>query len=283
MKIRITALIFLLAMLLTGCGCEHEWADATCLASKTCKRCQETEGEALGHIWADATCAEPKTCTACGETEGEALPHTWMEANYQEPKMCTECGTADGKPLPADFEMHGLSYNMQEKWQYTYVTSCHDKLSEKTKGSLYVYNYRIFESDESHPLKEGYEWRAVDVQIHFFDANAQYYGMRVRSALENFYDIEGWDDSSNTTDEGVVEYMVNYHGVEYPVTADREEAGYSEWTESGRCTYSASYFFQVPVGYDGVVLGFYDASTEWEDGMYIYDIADENTLFFRLA
>lgn len=54
MKIRITALIFsvaMLAVLLTGCGCEHEWAEATCRTPKTCNLCRETEGEALGHTW----------------------------------------------------------------------------------------------------------------------------------------------------------------------------------------------------------------------------------------
>lgn len=111
MKIRITALIFsvaMLAVLLTGCGCEHEWAEATCRTPKTCNLCRETEGEALGHTWAEVTCAAPKTCTACGETEGEALPHRWVEANYQEPQTCSECGAIEGEPLPTLFDELGL-------------------------------------------------------------------------------------------------------------------------------------------------------------------------------
>ena len=111
MKIRITAMILsvaMLAVLLTGCACQHEWADATCLAPKTCNLCQTTEGEALGHSWAEVTCAAPKTCTACGETEGEALPHTWVEATYQAPKTCTECGATEGEPLLTLFDELGL-------------------------------------------------------------------------------------------------------------------------------------------------------------------------------
>lgn len=40
----------------------------------------------MSHEWKEATCAEPKTCAKCGETEGEALGHTWVEATCEEPK-----------------------------------------------------------------------------------------------------------------------------------------------------------------------------------------------------
>ena len=59
--------------LLAGCGCSHEWQDATCDTPKTCKLCSETEGEALGHNWKDATTDAPKTCVACQKTEGERI------------------------------------------------------------------------------------------------------------------------------------------------------------------------------------------------------------------
>lgn len=62
-------LLFLGALLvfcmLAGCECKHEWAEATCTEPKTCAKCGETEGEALGHTWIDATCTEPKTCSVC--------------------------------------------------------------------------------------------------------------------------------------------------------------------------------------------------------------------------
>lgn len=34
---------------LAGCGCQHQWEEATCTTPKTCTQCGETEGEALGH------------------------------------------------------------------------------------------------------------------------------------------------------------------------------------------------------------------------------------------
>ena len=65
--------VLLLGILLTGCGCKHEWQAANCETPKTCTRCQITEGEALGHTWADATTEAPKTCTVCQKTEGEKI------------------------------------------------------------------------------------------------------------------------------------------------------------------------------------------------------------------
>jgi hypothetical protein len=72
--ITIGVIIFLLA----GRGgfgfrCEHEWEKATCVTGKVCKKCNETEGEALGHIWQEATREKPKTCTRCLKTEGDRL------------------------------------------------------------------------------------------------------------------------------------------------------------------------------------------------------------------
>lgn len=288
MKLRITALIFsvaMLAVLLTGCGCEHEWADATCLAPKTCNLCQETEGEALGHTWAEVTCAAPKTCTACGETEGEALPHTWVEANYQEPKTCSVCGATEGEPLPADFEVHGLSYislkDINTETIYKYLTTCFDDTSKKTTGELRIKQYHIFSYDDTHPYKEGYEWRFVCTELRFWGVNAQDYGYSVRTATEDYYDIEGRADSTTENNEGWSgEYIVDYQGKDYLCSFEAEKSG-GDWNSEGS-TSTLYEYFHVPIGYDGTVIGFYDASKEWNDDMYIYDIADENTLFFRL-
>ena len=51
MKQKISGMILLIicVMLLSGCGCQHEWTDADCVTPRTCTLCQETEGEALGH------------------------------------------------------------------------------------------------------------------------------------------------------------------------------------------------------------------------------------------
>ncbi len=99
MKRIISALLLVIMLLsLSACGCEHEWASATCTSPKTCTKCGETEGEALGHTWAEATCTSPKTCTACAATEGEPIAHTWAEATCTSPKTCTVCAATEGEP-----------------------------------------------------------------------------------------------------------------------------------------------------------------------------------------
>ena len=93
------SIITCMVLLLTGCGHEHQWTDATCTEPKTCSECGNTEGEPLGHDWVDATCTEPKTCKVCGATEGEPLGHVFEDATCTEAKKCKRCGGVQGEPL----------------------------------------------------------------------------------------------------------------------------------------------------------------------------------------
>ena len=90
-RVSIVLLGILLCVLLAGCKCEHEWAEATCTEPKTCTKCKETEGEPLGPNWKAATCEEPETCTRCGEQQGELADHKWKEATCIVPKTCSVC------------------------------------------------------------------------------------------------------------------------------------------------------------------------------------------------
>lgn len=82
-------------LLLAGCGCKHEWTEATCTEPKTCSLCGETEGKPLGHTWEEATCTEPKTCAVCGITSGRANGHDWENATASSPKKCKVCGLTE--------------------------------------------------------------------------------------------------------------------------------------------------------------------------------------------
>ena len=88
-----------LSLLLTGCGCKHEWQAATCDAPKTCTKCNETEGEALTHSWVAADCETAKTCSLCKKTEGEALGHKWVDADCENPNTCSVCQKTAGAAL----------------------------------------------------------------------------------------------------------------------------------------------------------------------------------------
>ena len=81
----------------SGCSCEHEWLNATCITSATCAKCGEEAGVPLGHQWEDATCTTPKVCMICKITEGKAMGHSWLDATCQSPKVCTICEAIEGE------------------------------------------------------------------------------------------------------------------------------------------------------------------------------------------
>ncbi len=98
-RIFVTTLTLFGMTLLTACGHEHTFTDATCTAPMTCSECGITEGEATGHVFSEATCDTAMTCSMCGITEGEALGHTWVEATCETAKTCSICGATEGNPL----------------------------------------------------------------------------------------------------------------------------------------------------------------------------------------
>lgn len=119
MKRKLFVLILALGCLLvlSGCCFHSEWYAANCTTPKTCVKCGETEGEALGHTWADATCTAPKTCTVCHLTEGEALGHSWVDATTEAPKTCTTCSLTEGERIITDERFTTAStVDLQGKW-----------------------------------------------------------------------------------------------------------------------------------------------------------------------
>lgn len=82
-------LIIGLVLILTACGCEHEWAEATCLAPKTCNLCGATSGDIAEHNYMEANCDNPKRCSFCDATEGKSLGHDYVDG------YCTICYQKD--------------------------------------------------------------------------------------------------------------------------------------------------------------------------------------------
>ncbi|MBQ3016149.1 MAG: hypothetical protein IJD79_05155 [Clostridia bacterium] len=85
---KVKILICLLSLLVVAGGittaviltrdCNHDWQDATCTAPKTCAKCSETEGEALGHTEGTAaTCMKKAVCSVCNSEYGELKAHVY--------------------------------------------------------------------------------------------------------------------------------------------------------------------------------------------------------------
>lgn len=258
--------VFSIGVLLTGCGHEHTWADATCTA--------------------------PRTCTECGETEGEALEHTLSEANYQQPVTCEVCGQKVGEPLQADFEKYGLTEKFIElDKEYDCVIAC-DDMQHTTNAKVIFSNYQTiasgvpenfgnFKINTELPEKEGYEYKIVDITINLSDENAIKYGAYIDPYLEDYYDDAGFNDSWIYEDDGWITFTVNWNGNDY---TECRVFGISEWITNADKTYSynATEIVRVPVGYDGFVIAVLNNLNEAQEGQYIYDLDNTDTLFVRL-
>lgn len=125
-----------LALLLTGCQCEHEWEEATCTTPKSCVKCGETEGEALGHNWQNATCQTPETCSRCEETRGTVVDHTWLDATCTNPKTCSFCGLTEGQALghqERDWEVVETDMVKATEVLKKYCAVCNTQLDRKVR------------------------------------------------------------------------------------------------------------------------------------------------------
>ena len=303
MKTHISILLtFLLcAALLAGCSCQHAWTEADCTTPKTCAKCSVTEGEALGHSWKDADCTTPKTCSRCGLTQGTPLGHSWTEATCSAPKTCIRCAAteglplehlwegeatlhtapicsvcgAQGQPLPGYFVQNGLAPNTRPGQEADYITSTLVRPDLDTTGSFLASGVLIFESDETHRAKEGFQWRSVDISISFSDSRSALYSSKVTFARADYY-----QDRELKPAKKQEQFTVTYNGKNYKCQAFYENAGF-HYTDTGT-VFQVSCYVQVPVGYDGVVLAFPHGSIDIS-GMHLHEVEDQNMLLFRLA
>lgn len=285
--------VLAICSILTGCGHEHSWTEATCTEPKTCSECGETEGEPLGHTWVEATCAEPKHCSVCGETEGEALEHTLTEANYQQAPTCEVCGQTVGEPLQAEFEQYGCSYVSELDKEYPFINKCYDS-DDLTSGKITFSDYKTFVSDDNHEKKEGYEWKTIICTIVFDDDNAFKHGQAGFGHITGDYYDMTTSLNSETDNQNRDIYAVNYNGTEYTECISDYEDLTEEWIEreDGTAYYyrQIQFTFCVPVGYDGAIISVMnDEARQKIMGIGIVTIedalpylTDENTVNFRL-
>lgn len=140
MKIRsiLISAILIFLLFLSGCGCDHQWLDASCSSPQRCELCGETNGEALQHQWSPATCQEAEKCALCGEERGEALLHKWEEADCLTPEKCSLCGEENGEALghsPAKAEFSNLDFKAATGDYIVLCDVCGDTI-ESGSGNL---------------------------------------------------------------------------------------------------------------------------------------------------
>lgn len=262
-KSMIFVLALLMAVLMAGCGCKHEWKEADCTTPKTCALCGETEGEALGHNWAEATCANAKHCSVCDQTEGEPLEHTLTEANYQQPAKCTVCGAEVGTPLEAYFEKMGAEINVTELGvPYNNKRHAQQEPSYVSNGTLTIASYETFVSDDTHEKLDGYEWKRVTFNILTPYSEGKY-GDNTWIQSMDYYMASSSDDAYTLENSGTS--LLNWNGKEYEwfgAFSELEPIGGVDCNGEDGWLRRIEFVCHVPAGYDGNVLVFYSETPE---------------------
>lgn len=275
----------------------HDWQAATCTAAETCSKCGETQGEALAHSWLAANYQQPERCSVCGEENGEPLTPEFVEHGL---KVIDVDMSGDKQLVGSSDSGMGAMWNGEAD----YITCGYPDDSKKAEGSMeikittpqkYAYSYYsgkgvvTLDADELiakmglEPL-EGYTLVHAYAEIDF---NAPY-GVSMGTCFEDYYTIVAHDESVG--DEGSVllgdlefgvrSYVVNINGE--VMTAYRVYNGhYGEMKGSSVTWYSDQYYY-IPDGYDGTVVGFYNRANKRPDGAYVFDVANEDTLFYRI-
>lgn len=280
MKKAFALLLVLSLVFLSGCGHEHSWQEATCTQPKTCSECGETEGEPLGHSPTEATVWEPSVCSVCGEVLGEKLAPAFERHNIE---------VMDIADVPTEFFDGAPSQNPETGYLYLepllmFYTGNNSR-NAVVPGYLCLIDYSIIESDENHEALEGYEWRIANFEVIFPD---MYSGYQLAISDEDYYDIEGHDDSAQGS-----HYIVTWQGENYDgcirIIKFTNEPDYTMPVTGGFASNliflskGVTVAFRVPVGYDGSVVCFRNSMYSFEPGQYIYDVMTPDDIFIRLT
>ena len=250
---------------------------------------EDEEGNIRGHVhvWQEADCENSKFCIDCGLVDAEPLGHDAQKAaNYQDASLCSRCGITLEEKLQPDMEKYGICEFMEIGVIYPYTTVTYKNPEKETTGELQLLSYETFDSREGYPEREGYEWRVATFQADFFDPNAVSWGIHVGLCYEDYYNIELSDDTAVYDEETQINNRtVNFHGQDmtvYHTSVGSWEGWNREHNNRYQNRYTLTHYWQVPKGYDGCILGFYNECTISWDDHHIYEIYDPaDFLLFR--
>ena len=149
-------------VVLKGTVVEHKWNTL-----HTCTVC----GYRGSHTWKAATCTTPKTCTKCGETEGEALGHSYkynggLKTGNTHRLVCERCNASrtethkmsNNKCTVCGYEKIIIEEPKECSHQYVYSSISEEKHSIKCTKCPY-YQEEKHEFDSSGRCKKCYSTR----------------------------------------------------------------------------------------------------------------------------
>ena len=202
------------------------------------------------------------------------------------------CGTNNSNesetPAVPDFETHNVNVNLKTGTAADYKTVCKIDPEQTTVGTVTITEVKHYKNGEALPSEsleslEGYEWVEVKATSVFGDDNAREFGIDRASCVSNYYDLQYFGSHLEEQESGFTKFAVKSGKTEYDQCLYIKLVDNLSWNDDRQSVCNYTWYFRVPEAYDGMVIAFYNAGIEWEDGKYIYEILDADSLVYRVA
>lgn len=271
MKKVVLILAVLTASMLTACGSEETVAEAPVEVTEEQKEVVEEQPEVVEEVVAE----EPE------------CEHEWIEADYWNAKTCSKCGETDGEPVKAKLADESFAELDTEVDMPMIVTDSNGNTLGTNTAKAWFTNYKVFESDDTHEAKEGYEWRTVEMHLAIGDDtefDRYSWDAAYLCGCDYYEDSTENEDGTDTITYKGEEYVINApdcHEIELKKDATIPEfADKYGWSGEGASYWVLQYEYQVPIGFDGCYVGWADYNDYLAKGEDVDAI--ENKIFFRM-
>ena len=195
-------------------------------------------------------------------------------------------GPVEIPPQAADLEAKGFKCTLKLGEGADYKTICKQDPAQSTIGTLTITECKRYKNGETLPKEgleaaEGYEWVEIKARTVFDDQNARLYGVDRASTITTYYELKYYEQSLKDLADGSTSFSVVKDGKEWPDCLYLKTVDNQGWNDERQSVCEYTWYARVPEGYDGVVIVFYDAGLKWEDGQYIYEVINSDSLLFR--
>ena len=188
-----------------------------------------------------------------------------------------------------DFETYKAAVTLKTGEPVLYKTVCKTDASKTTAGVLTIKEVKHYRKGDELPgagleAIEGYEWIEVKAETVFSDDNAREYGADAMSCVTDYYNLKLYE-AGLRTQNGTVSFAVRPKGSE--IVFDKcmfiKVTDNPGWNADNKSICNYTWYFRVPEKYDGIVIVFMNAGTQWPEGKNIYEILDEDALVYRVT
>lgn len=211
--------------------------------------------------------------------EGGHLP---TEPDYWKAGVCQRCGEEVLPKWTPELELYGIDCFVPAGTDAFISSECYDNADAECQIEFRVTDWgRTDAASAGFPVREGYECLYVNFDVNCTDENAQRWGA-------NFYTIcDDYFDSTLMNNTAVGEFYAEGYSYEVPWNGSRWHAWARGEQTIERLTGRArlnhfTFYFQVPEGYDGCVIGITRPHYDLPNN-YLFTYAHEDTVLFRLS